>query len=88
MSDALSKRADATAATPAVGDGVILCRPQPFLKSADPMPMLRPPDLAPAGEQGTVLERRANGLLAVRFPRGTFLVQQSDVVPGPPAEPC
>ena len=41
----------------------------PYLKTADPMPMLRPPDLIDAGETGVVVELRALGIRAVRFRR-------------------
>jgi hypothetical protein len=45
-----------------------------YLKTADPMPMLRPPDLVGLEEIGTVVSLRALGQLAVKFRRGTFLV--------------
>ena len=45
-----------------------------YLKSADPMPMLRPPDLIDGGECGLVVELRPLGQRAVRFRRGTFLL--------------
>ncbi|MEB3320447.1 MAG: NAD(P)H dehydrogenase assembly family protein [Cyanobium sp.] len=45
-----------------------------YLKTADPMPMLRPPDLIGVDEVGQVVEERALGQLAVRFRRGTFLI--------------
>jgi hypothetical protein len=38
------------------------------------MPMLRPPDLIGVDEVGQVVEQRALGQLAVRFRRGTFLL--------------
>ena len=46
----------------------------PYLKTADPMPMLRPPDLVSPGEVGAVSEIRPRDQLAVRFRRGTFLL--------------
>lgn len=48
--------------------------PVPYLKTADPMPMLRPPDLVDPEEVGVVVERRLRDQLAVRFRRGTFLL--------------
>jgi hypothetical protein len=45
-----------------------------YLKTADPMPMLRPPDLIGVDEVGQVVEQRALNQLAVRFRRGTFLL--------------
>ncbi len=58
----------------AVGDGVYLRQRQRYLKTADPMPMLRPPDLVDPDEQGQVVAIKARDQLAVRFRRGTFLV--------------
>jgi hypothetical protein len=49
----------------------------PYLKTADPMPMLRPPDLVDPAEIGVVVEQRARDQLAVRFRRGTFLFSAS-----------
>jgi hypothetical protein len=39
------------------------------------MPMLRPPDLVDAQEEGEVVGLRALEQLAVRFRRGTFLLE-------------
>ncbi|QEY31602.1 DUF3148 domain-containing protein [Synechococcus sp. RSCCF101] len=58
------------------GDRVRLSAVLPYLKTADPMPMLRPSDLVSLDEEGQVLELRATGTLAVRFRRGTFLMEQ------------
>jgi hypothetical protein len=57
-----------------VGALVRLLRRPGYLKTADPMPMLRPGDLVDPGEQGQVLAVRPAGQLAVRFRRGAFLV--------------
>ncbi|WP_369699339.1 NAD(P)H dehydrogenase assembly family protein [Cyanobium sp. PCC 7001] len=62
-----------------VGDQVSLQRTPRYLKTADPMPMLRPPDLVGIDEVGTVVGLRALGQLAVRFRRGTFLVEAEAV---------
>lgn len=61
-------------AMPGVGDAVQLVGPQRYLRTAEPMPMLRPPDLVEPGEVGQVVEVRALGQLAVRFRRGTYLI--------------
>ena len=63
----------------AVGAQVRLAQRPPYLKSADPMPMLRPPDLIDEGETGVVVELRALGQCAVRFRRGTFLLSLSQL---------
>jgi hypothetical protein len=61
----------------AIGDGVELRQQPPYLKTADPMPMLRPSDLIGLDEVGQVVGLRAGDQLAVRFRRGTFLLQAS-----------
>jgi len=60
--------------TVSIGDRLRLKQPLPFLKSADPMPMLRPADLVAAGEVGEVVALHPMDTLAVRFRRGTFLI--------------
>ena len=57
-----------------VGDAVQLKGRPNYLKTADSMPMLRPPDLVDSDEQGQVLAIKARNQLAVRFRRGTFLL--------------
>ncbi len=57
-----------------IGASVRLIAPVPYLKTADPMPMLRPPELIDPAEVGLVVECRALGMLGVRFRRGTFLL--------------
>ena len=65
---------------PRIGTRVRLAGPVPYLKTADPMPMLRPPDLVDPEEAGVVVERRARDQLAVRFRRGTFLLASSQLL--------
>ena len=72
-----------------LGIGVrVRLRSQPrYLKTADPMPMLRPPDLLEPGEAGTVVALRALDQRAVRFGRGTFLLAAADLMAlDPPPE--
>ncbi len=57
-----------------IGDRLRLKEPLPYLKTADPMPMLRPPDLIEPGEIGEVVALRPLDTLAVRFRHGTFLI--------------
>jgi len=64
-----------------VGDRVCIPQSPPYLKTADPMPMLRPPDLVTPGEVGVVSEIRPRDQLAVRFRRGTFLLSMRDLRP-------
>ncbi|MEB3321310.1 MAG: DUF3148 domain-containing protein [Synechococcaceae cyanobacterium] len=72
-----------TAPTYAVGDAVRLTAAPPYLRTADPMPMLRPPDLVDPGEVGRITEVRARDRLAVRFRRGTFLLDAGELTPAP-----
>lgn len=57
-----------------VGAAVRLRARPAYLKTADPMPMLRPPDLVDADEVGLVVALKPLEQRAVRFRRGTFLV--------------
>tara|TARA_B100000965_G_scaffold168929_1_gene140908 strand:- start:664 stop:885 length:222 start_codon:yes stop_codon:yes gene_type:complete len=57
-----------------VGDKVSLQVPLPYLKTADPISMLRPPDLVSLDEVGVVTGVRPNDLLEVKFRRGNFLI--------------
>jgi hypothetical protein len=57
-----------------IGAKVRIISLPPYLKTADPMPMLRPADLLAIGEEGTVLDRRPGGYWGVRFPQGAFLL--------------
>ena len=65
----------------ALGTLVRLRQRPPYLKTADLMPMLRPPDLIGVEEQGQVVEQRSLGQLAVRFRRGTFLLAADQCTP-------
>jgi hypothetical protein len=64
-----------------MGEAVRLAARPRYLKTADPMPMLRPPDLVDPAEVGRVVAIRPLGQRAVRFRRGTFLVSASDLEP-------
>ncbi|MCU0534993.1 MAG: DUF3148 domain-containing protein [Hydrococcus sp. Prado102] len=58
-----------------VGAKVRLIARPPYLKTAEPMPMLRPSDILEIGEEGTVLDRRPGDYWGVRFDRGAFLME-------------
>lgn len=58
----------------AIGDRVRLVAQPPYFKTADPMPMLRPPDVVAIGIVGEVTEQRAGGYWVVKFERGSFLL--------------
>ena len=57
-----------------VGEKVSLQVPLPYLKTADSMSMLRPPDLVSLDEVGIIIGIRSNDLLEVKFRRGNFLI--------------
>jgi hypothetical protein len=56
------------------GDRVRVVALPEYVKTADPMPMLRPPGVIGLGEEGTILERRPGDYWSVRFTRGAFLL--------------
>ena len=57
-----------------VGDRVKLVALPPFVKTADPMPMLRSPDMIEIGEEGIIVDRRPGGYWGVKFSNGSFLL--------------
>ncbi len=58
-----------------VGDQVKVASLPKYLKTAEPMPMLRPPDLIELNEEGVIIDRRPGNYWVVRFRRGTFLIE-------------
>ncbi|MGK7912387.1 MAG: DUF3148 domain-containing protein [Synechococcus sp.] len=68
--------------TISVGDIVKIVQQPPFLKTADPMPMLRSAELVRLEEEGRVEEIRPAGYYSVRFANGVFLIDRKylDVV--------
>ncbi|OKH49341.1 hypothetical protein NIES2101_20945 [Calothrix sp. HK-06] len=52
----------------------VVALPQ-YVKTADTMPMLRPPDVIQIGEEGIIVDRRPGGYWGIRFTRGTFLLE-------------
>lgn len=57
-----------------VGDRVRVIALPRYVKTAEPMPMLRPPDVIRIGEEGVILDRRPGGFWGVRFSKGAFLI--------------
>ena len=57
-----------------LGSKVSLLMPLSYLKTAEPMPMLRPPDLVSPEEIGEIIGIRPGDLVEVRFRTGTFLI--------------
>lgn len=60
-----------------VGCRVRLTALPSFVKTADPMPMLRPPTVLTLGEEGLVLERRSPNTWAVRFEHQAYLIDST-----------
>ena len=58
-----------------VGDKVRIIALPNYLKTAEPMPMLRPPDILEIGEEWVILDRRPGEYWGVRFARGAFLLE-------------
>jgi hypothetical protein len=58
----------------AIGSKVRVVTLPPYLKTAEPMPILRPPDVIHLGEEGIVMDRRPGGYWGVRFAKGVFLL--------------
>ena len=57
-----------------IGEKVSLEVPMPYLKTADAVSMLRPPDLVSLDEVGVIMAIRPKDLLEVKFRRGSFLI--------------
>lgn len=58
-----------------VGDRIRLLAQPPYLKTAEPMPMLRSSKILAVGEEGIIIDRRPGGYWGVRFERGAFLLE-------------
>jgi hypothetical protein len=58
-----------------IGEKVKLIVLPPYLKTAEPMPMLRPCDIIEVGEEGVILDRRPGDYWGVKFSQGAFLME-------------
>jgi Protein of unknown function (DUF3148) len=58
-----------------VGDRVRVTALPAYVKTAEPMPMLRPPNVIKLGEEGTVLARQPGSFWSVRLEKGAFLME-------------
>lgn len=58
-----------------VGDRVQLIALPPYVKTADPMPMLQSPEVLTLGETGIILDRRPGNYWSVRFSKGAYLLE-------------
>ena len=57
-----------------IKDKVKLIVPVSYLKTAENMPMLRPPDLVAIEEIGEILSIKSPDTVEVKFRRGSFLI--------------
>jgi len=57
-----------------INQKVKLIAPLPYLKTAENMPMLRPPDLVAIDEIGEVISLKSPETVEVKFRRGKFLI--------------
>lgn len=57
-----------------IGDKVKVIALPPYLKTAEPMPMLRPSNLIQIGEEGRILDRHPGNYWSIRFQKGAFLM--------------
>lgn len=64
-----------------IGDRVRLVALPPYIKTADPMPMLRSSSLVTLGEEGIILDRRPGNYWSVRFTKGAYLIDHQYLEP-------
>jgi Protein of unknown function (DUF3148) len=57
-----------------IGSTVILASQPPYIKTAEPMPMLRPGQLLAVGSPGIVVARQPGDHWVIKFDRGAFLI--------------
>ena len=58
-----------------IGGNVRVVTLPTYLKTAEPMPMLRSPSCLEIGAIGVILERKPGNYWAVKFDRGAFLLE-------------
>ncbi len=58
-----------------IGDKIRIVALPTYIKTADPMPMLRPPSLLAVGDVGQILDRKPGDYWAIKFDRGAFLLE-------------
>jgi len=58
-----------------VGDRIKVISLPAYVKTAEPMPMLRSPDVLTVGEAGTILDLRPGGYYGIRFTQGAYLLE-------------
>lgn len=61
---------------PTIGQRVRILSLPPYVKTADPMPMLRPPSAISVGEIGIILARQPGNTWSIRFAKGAYLIDR------------
>jgi hypothetical protein len=59
-----------------IGDRIRITKLPPYLKTADPMPMLRPANMLTVGEEGIIIKTNPGGYWSIRFTQGAYLLEQ------------
>jgi Protein of unknown function (DUF3148) len=59
-----------------IGTTIKLVALPAYLKTAEPMPMLRPPNLLEVGETGLITARKPGNYWVVKFDRGSYLMEE------------
>ncbi|MCU0540984.1 MAG: DUF3148 domain-containing protein [Oscillatoriaceae cyanobacterium Prado104] len=57
-----------------VGQKVKVVAMPPYVKTAEPKPMLRPASVIAIGAEGIILDRRPGNYWGIRFEKGAFLL--------------
>ena len=57
-----------------VNDRVRVVALPAYVKTAEPIPMLRPPNIIQIGEEGVILSRQPGNLWSVRLEKGAYLL--------------
>jgi len=58
-----------------VGDKIRVIKLPPYLKTAEPMPMLKSASELAMGEEGVILSPKPRGYWAIRFTQKAFLLE-------------
>ncbi len=58
-----------------IGTNVRISALPTYLKTADPMPMLRSPSVLELGSIGVILDRKPGNYWVVKFSQGAFLLE-------------
>ncbi len=58
-----------------IGDRIQVTELPPYLKTADPMPMLRSSSLLTLGEEGIIIKANPAGYWSIRFTQGAYLLE-------------